>query len=91
MDHTVELFEILEGVDPEEIPQIPQCPFDSSLLVGPVRIAKMNGKPEVAGEVHKLVIELQLGGSFNHHGFEVVIPVSPGNASHLPIGLQMTL
>jgi len=33
-DFAVEILEILEGVDPEEISQIPQGPFNSSLLIG---------------------------------------------------------
>jgi hypothetical protein len=90
-DFAVQIFEILEGVDPEEVPQIPQRPFNSSFLIGPVRVAQMNGKPEMAGEIQKLGIELHFRTSFDHHGPDVVISVSASEPSHLTIGLDMTL
>ncbi len=51
----------------------------------------MNGKTEMASEVQKLGIELQLGTSFDHHGLEIVIPMPMGYAFHLSISLHMTL
>ena len=59
---------------------------------GPVRVAQVNGKTEMAGEVQKkLGIELQLRTSFNDHRLDVVIPMSASNPSHLSISLHMTI
>jgi hypothetical protein len=90
-DLAVQVIQILEGVDPEEIPQVPQRPFNSSFLIGPVRVAQMNGKTEMASEVQKLGIELQLWTSFDHHRLDVVIPMSMGHTSYLSISLDVAL
>jgi hypothetical protein len=90
-DFAVQLFEILEGIDSEEISEIPKGPLDSSFLIGPVRVTQMDGKTEMSCEVQKLGIELQLGTSFDDDRLNVVIPMVMGHASHLSMGLDMAL
>jgi hypothetical protein len=51
----------------------------------------MNRKTVMAGEVQKLGVKLQFRTSLDDNGLDVIIPVSTGNASHLPIGFDMAL
>jgi len=87
---TVQLLQVLEAIDPQPS-EYPEGSFNSSLLIGPVRIAKMDRKTEVAGKVQELGVKLQFRASLNDDGFDVVIPVSAGHAAHFSIGFDMAL
>jgi hypothetical protein len=61
------------------------------LLVGPVRVAKMDGETKMSCEVQELGIELHFGTSLDDHRFNVVIPMVMGHSCHFSKALDMTL
>ena len=88
-DLTVEVVKVLEAIDPEPVSGISEGSFNSPLLIGPVGVTQMNRKTVMTGEVEQLGVKLQFRTSLDDDGLEVVIPVSTGHASHLPIGFDM--
>jgi hypothetical protein len=55
---SIQVPQILEGVDPEEIPDIPDHPLHPPFLIGPIRITGMNREPIMPREIQKLAVEL---------------------------------
>jgi len=75
---TIGFIQVLAGGYLQEVFEVPDRPFDPSLLIGPPGRAGVDRKAIVSGKVQKLGVEGDLWGSLEDDTLEIIIPVAMG-------------
>jgi hypothetical protein len=75
---TIGGIQVLTGGDLQEVFEVPDHPFDPSLLIGPAGRAGVDGKTIVSGKLQELGVEGDLGSSLEDDTFEIVISMAVG-------------